>query len=237
MSLSLNYFHQYWYPNRAPENHLHCPLKVTVEISIHSLHVLESDLLLEDHLIEGTDEESVQETAVENGQTYNTPDELEVVQMFRVDTRVRVDLESVVVVRRVLKQTVEGVEHLMRQQEEEFSGQTTVIQTVFAIELDHQALLQVTSTLSHDLVVRVLEDMTSADLNVALAGNNPQCRLGPEVDQLPPEITLVLRHVLIQRRRQPGVVPRGGLGVVINEVDTRGVGQPHFPAARQWPQL
>ena len=39
--------------------------------------------------------------------------------MLRVDTRRRVDLERVVVVRRVLEQTVERVEHLVREQEEE----------------------------------------------------------------------------------------------------------------------
>lgn len=66
-------------------DHLHCPLKVPVEIGIHTLHILEGDLLLQNHLVESTDEERVQESAVENGQTHNAANELEVVQMLGVN--------------------------------------------------------------------------------------------------------------------------------------------------------
>jgi len=41
--------------------------------------------------------------------------------MFRVDSRVRVYLEGVIVMGRILKQAVERVEHLVREQEEELS--------------------------------------------------------------------------------------------------------------------
>jgi hypothetical protein len=64
---------------------------------------------------------------MEYTETKASTNELEVVQMFRVDTRCRVDLERIVVVGRVLEQTVEWVEHLMRQQEEEFSVSMLVI--------------------------------------------------------------------------------------------------------------
>ena len=40
-------------------------------------------------------------------------DELEVIQVFRVDTGVGIDLKGVIVVCRVLEETVEGVEHLV----------------------------------------------------------------------------------------------------------------------------
>ena len=60
---------------------------------------------------------------MENRQSNNSPDEFEVVEVFRVDTRVRVDLKSVVVVSGVFEQTIERVEHFMRQEEEEFAGQ------------------------------------------------------------------------------------------------------------------
>ena len=75
---------------------------------------------------------------------------------------------------------------------------TTVIETIFAIELDHQSLLEVVWTLAHNLCIRVLEDMRSANLDVALARQNPQSWLRTEVDQLPPEVTLVLWYVLVQ---------------------------------------
>ena len=51
---------------------------------------------------------------MENGQTNNASNELEVVQMFGVNAGVRVNLKSVVVVRRIFEQAVEGVEHLVR---------------------------------------------------------------------------------------------------------------------------
>lgn len=59
---------------------------------------------------------------MENTKTQTASDELEVIQMFRVDTRRGIDLKSVVVVRRVLKETIEGVEHLVREKEKKFSG-------------------------------------------------------------------------------------------------------------------
>lgn len=108
-----------------------------MEVRIDTLHVLECDLLPQDHLVESSNEEGIQETAVENGQTNNTTNELEIVQMFGVNAGMRVDLKSVVVVCRVFEQAVEGVEHLVGKQEEEFSRKTSVIQTIFTVELDH----------------------------------------------------------------------------------------------------
>jgi len=58
---------------------------------------------------------------MEYTETKASTDELEVVQMLRVDTGCRVNLERIVVMGRVLEETVEWVEHLMRQQEKEFS--------------------------------------------------------------------------------------------------------------------
>lgn len=92
-----------------------------MELGIDTLHVDECHLLLQDHLVECANEECIQETPVENGQTDHTTDELEVSKMLRVNSRVRVDLKGVVVVRGVLEQAVERVEHLVRKQEEEFT--------------------------------------------------------------------------------------------------------------------
>jgi hypothetical protein len=84
-----------------------------MEISIHTLHILQRHLLPQYHLVKCSDEESIQKSAVENGQTNNTPNKLEVVQVFGVDAGVRIDLESVVVVGGVFEQAVEGIEHLV----------------------------------------------------------------------------------------------------------------------------
>lgn len=58
---------------------------------------------------------------MENSEAQASPNKLEVVQMFRVDTGGWVDLQGIVVVRRILEETVEWVEHFVRQQEEKFS--------------------------------------------------------------------------------------------------------------------
>lgn len=92
---------------------LHGPGKRAVELSVDTLHIGESHPLFKDHLVERTDEECVQEAPVEDGQTNDTANELEVSKMLRVDAGVRVDLKGVIVVRRVLEQAVEGVEHLV----------------------------------------------------------------------------------------------------------------------------
>jgi hypothetical protein len=171
-----------------------------MEISIDTLHILEGHLLPENHLVEGSNEKCVQKAAVENRQTNNSANKLEVVQMLRIDARMGIDLQRVVVVRRVLEQTVEGVEHLMGKQEKELSRETSVIQTVFTVKLDHKSLLQIRSALSHNLVVRVLENMRSPNLDVTLATNNAQCWLRSEVNELATEIALVLWYILVERR-------------------------------------
>lgn len=93
-----------------------------MQVLIDTLHILEGHLLPQHHLVEGADEEGVQETTMENRQTDYSADELEVVQMLWVDARVGINLESVVVVGGVFEETVEGVEHFVGKEEEEFTG-------------------------------------------------------------------------------------------------------------------
>ena len=57
--------------------------------------------------------------------------------------------------------------------------------------------------------------------------------LGSEVDECSAEVTLVLWNTLIEGGRQSRIVPGGGLGVVVDEIDASGVGQSHFPSAGQ----
>lgn len=92
-----------------------------MELGVDALHILQVNLLLENHLVESANEKCVQEASVEDGEAYNTPNEFEVAEMLRVDARMGVDLQSVVVVCTVLEQTVEGVEHLVRKKEEKLS--------------------------------------------------------------------------------------------------------------------
>ena len=58
---------------------------------------------------------------MENGKADNTADELEVVQMFGIDAGVRIYLKGVIVVSRVFEEAVEGIKHLVGEQEEEFT--------------------------------------------------------------------------------------------------------------------
>jgi len=58
---------------------------------------------------------------MENTETDTSSDEFKVVEMFWVNTRIGVDLKSVVVVGRVLEKTIERVEHFVREQKEEFT--------------------------------------------------------------------------------------------------------------------
>lgn len=93
---------------------LHGPCKCPMEFSVHTLHVLQSDLLLENHLVESADEESIQEPSMENGQSNNTTNKFEVAQVLRIDSRMWVDLQRIIVVCRIFEQAIEGVEHLVR---------------------------------------------------------------------------------------------------------------------------
>jgi hypothetical protein len=97
------------------------PLHTPMELGIDALEVTERNLLRDDHLVEARDEVGIEESAVEDGQADDPPNELEVVEVLWVHTRRRGDLKGVVVVRRVLEQAVERVEHLVREEEEEFS--------------------------------------------------------------------------------------------------------------------
>lgn len=95
------------------------PAETAVQLCVYTLQVRDGHLLAEDHLVERRDEVRIEETTVEDTETQAAADKLEVVQVLGVDTGCRVDLERVVVVGGVLEETVKGVEHLMRQQEEE----------------------------------------------------------------------------------------------------------------------
>jgi len=70
-----------------------------MEISVDSLHICQGHLLSENHLVECPDKESIKESPMEDSKPNHTPNKPEEIQMLRVDARMRVDLEGIVVMR------------------------------------------------------------------------------------------------------------------------------------------
>lgn len=97
-----------------------------MQVLIHTLHILKSDLLAQHHLIEGSDEEGIQEAAVEDSQTNHSADELEVIEMLGVHARVGINLQGVIIVGGVFEETVERIEHFVGEEEEEFTRQVSI---------------------------------------------------------------------------------------------------------------
>ena len=79
--------------------------------------------------------------------------------------------------------------------------------------------------------------MVTPDLDLAVARLVAHRRLRPEVDELPTEVTLVLRHVGIERGRQTRIVPSGSLRVVIHEVHPSRGRKTHLPSRGKRPEL
>jgi hypothetical protein len=85
-----------WYEcRRDDEQH---PSQRTEDLGINTFHVTEGNLLLEDHLVQRSDEVGIEESTMEDGETEDATNELEVVQVLGIDRGVGVDLECVVVV-------------------------------------------------------------------------------------------------------------------------------------------
>jgi hypothetical protein len=97
-----------------------------VQIFIHTLHVLKSDLLPQHHLVESSNEEGIQETTMEDSQTDHSANELEVIEMLGVHTRVGINLQCIIIVGGVFEETVERVEHFVREEEEKFTREVSI---------------------------------------------------------------------------------------------------------------
>ena len=85
----------------------------SVQLSIDALQVRQGHLLFEDHFVEADDEVGVEESSMEDAKTKAASDELEIVQMLWIHPGSWINLESVVVVCRVLKQAVEWIKHFV----------------------------------------------------------------------------------------------------------------------------
>ena len=77
--------------------------------------------------------------------------------------------------------------------------QTTVIQAIFSIELDHQPFLEVGRSLPHDFRVAILENVVTPDFDLTVTRLSTHSGLTSEVYEFPPEVTLVLWHISIKR--------------------------------------
>ena len=81
-------------------------------------------------LIDGPGEEDIKEKALYNYEAYDPPSKPEPVKVILYEHGCGADLDCVRVVGRVLKEAIVWIEDLTRQEEEEFSRWTTIVQTV-----------------------------------------------------------------------------------------------------------
>ena len=91
------------------------PRQAPVKSFIDTFKVGDCDLFTEDHLVEARDEESVKETAMEDGHSDDASDKLEVGEMLGVDVRRGVYLEGVAVHGGIGEETVGWIEHVVRE--------------------------------------------------------------------------------------------------------------------------
>ena len=109
---------------------------------------------------------------------------------------------------------MEWVEHLLRDKEELSDKESvyehlpmllneprkaTLVQTVFAIDFDYQAPLQIIRRLPHDLRITILEDVVSPNFDLTITWPRLHSRLLAEIDKLALEIVLRLRHICVRR--------------------------------------
>lgn len=88
---------QVLWSNRA-RIYLQHPRQASVQFSIDTFQIRKSHFFPEYHLVETDDEISVQEATVEDAETKTAANELEVVEMLRVDPRGWVNLKGIIVV-------------------------------------------------------------------------------------------------------------------------------------------
>jgi hypothetical protein len=69
---------------------------------------------------------------------------------------------------------------------------TTVIEAILAIELDHEALLKVAGRLAHNLDITVPRQVIASNCHLAITRLSAHSRLGMEVNEFAAEIPLVL---------------------------------------------
>lgn len=84
-----------------------------MQLWIDTFDVAQGYGLVKQHFIERSCETAVDMVTVKNSDAYNPAGEMEVRQVFWIYARVRIDLQRVIVVSRILKESVLRVQHLM----------------------------------------------------------------------------------------------------------------------------
>ena len=76
----------------------------------------------QDHLIETRNEVGIEESSMKDCEPEASANKLEVAQMIRIDARGGIDLERVIIMGGIFKETIAWIEDLVREKEEPFSA-------------------------------------------------------------------------------------------------------------------
>lgn len=115
------------------------PDERVVELRVDRLDVLDGQLLVQHALVEGHGEPAVDEPAMVQGHRDEASDELEVLQVIGIHVRGGIYLQAVVVLVRVLKEAVHGIQDFVGEQEEPLARHTAVVQPLLAAKDDIKA--------------------------------------------------------------------------------------------------
>lgn len=91
---------------------------------------------------------------------------LKILQMVWIHVARRIDLETVIVLVGILKETIHRIQNFMGQQEKPLSRHATIVQALLAPENNVQTPSQLVGRQTHDLVVRILEQCLSSQSNL-----------------------------------------------------------------------
>ena len=131
-----------------------------------------SDLPTQHHAVEGTDEETIDKLLVKDRHPNNSSNKVEKFEMmFVVETGVRIDLESVHIIGRVLEQSVVRIEQFGGEKEEPFSRHASIVLALFTHEIYPQLSSELIHSVSSDLlnlVKRVFHHSLSSHVDLCL---------------------------------------------------------------------
>lgn len=173
------------------------PLHVFITIVVHVAHIFKLELLANHHLVQRSCEEALQKLTVKDGFAYHAADELEEVQVIRVDVRLTVCVVANTI-RCEVEQRVIRIEHGFGQLDPEVSRHARSIDTWLPFERHLRLASQFQGRSIVKLLVGLLEEIASlhVDGKGALAARLPLLfDLGVEVFALQLEVHQV-GHVL-----------------------------------------
>jgi len=84
-----------------------------MEFCINRLQVIHCHMFPHNHFVKTWHEVGIKEPTVEDRKSKHSSDELEVTQVVRVDSRIRIYLKSVVVMCRIFEKTITRIKNFM----------------------------------------------------------------------------------------------------------------------------